>query len=44
MKLKCNHCSYEWEYKGLQLYYASCPRCMYKINIQKQVKGGIEKK
>ncbi len=38
MKLKCTNkkCNYEWEYKGNSPFYATCPRCYRKINIQKQ--------
>lgn len=33
MKLKCNNCKREWEYKGKATYYASCPNCLYKVKI-----------
>ncbi|MEM3769353.1 MAG: hypothetical protein QXE37_04885 [Nitrososphaerales archaeon] len=35
MKIKCQHCGHEWDYKGKSEYYASCPRCMYKVRIKK---------
>lgn len=31
--MKCQHCGYEWEYKGSAPFYASCPRCLYKVKI-----------
>ncbi len=34
MKLKCNNCKYEWEYKGKSKYYATCPRCLQKVKIR----------
>ena len=40
MRLKCNHCEYEWEYKGVSEFYAGCPRCKYKVNIKKGAKNG----
>ena len=40
MKIKCHHCEHEWEYKGNSDYYATCPNCHYKVNIEKnKVKG-----
>jgi len=41
MKLKCQHCNYEWDYNGYSDYYCTCPRCNYKVNVKKnQVKQG----
>jgi len=36
MKLKCSRkdCLYEWNYKGNQKFYASCPRCLSKVRIK----------
>ena len=31
MKLKCNHCKHEWNYKGKSDYYVCCPICHYKM-------------
>lgn len=42
IKVKCKRCSKEWNYKGNQEYYVTCPRCYNKVNIQK-LKGGIRK-
>ena len=36
MKLKCNNCKYEWEYKGLSEYYATCPRCLNKVKVKEK--------
>jgi len=33
--LKCQNCGNEWNYKGKKLY-ATCPNCLYKVNIKKQ--------
>jgi tRNA(Ile2) C34 agmatinyltransferase TiaS len=35
VKLRCPHCGHVWDYKGKSKYYATCPRCMYKVNIEK---------
>jgi len=35
MKLKCRKCKYEWDWKGKHKYYATCPRCLSKINVEK---------
>lgn len=29
----CEHCEYEWEYKGL-LGYATCPYCLNKTKVK----------
>ena len=33
--MRCYHCGYEWDYKGVAGYYATCPRCMMKVNLKK---------
>lgn len=33
MKIECQHCGYEWEYGGSSEYYATCPRCLYKVPV-----------
>lgn len=33
--LKCEHCGYEWEYKG-KLARASCPSCGQKVKVSQQ--------
>lgn len=40
-RIKCNKkkCGHEWDYKGKQKFYATCPQCLTKVNIEKwQVK------
>jgi len=29
----CQHCEYKWDYQGENEYYATCPRCRYKVRI-----------
>jgi len=44
VKVKCKHCNYEWEYKGIGRF-AACPRChltnelMGKDEFIKKLKG-----
>lgn len=33
VELACQHCNYEWDYQGENEYYATCPRCRYKVRI-----------
>lgn len=35
MKIKCQRCKYEWEYKGKSKWYTSCPKCRTSINVRK---------
>jgi len=35
-KIKCHHCGYVWIYTGEKNEYTPCPKCMYRVNIQKQ--------
>ncbi|MEM3048710.1 MAG: NAD(P)H-dependent oxidoreductase subunit E [Candidatus Bathyarchaeia archaeon] len=35
-ELNCQHCGYKWNYGGANLYYATCPRCRYKVKIPKE--------
>lgn len=35
MLLLCKYCNYEWSYGGSSTMYATCPRCHYKINVNK---------
>jgi NADH-quinone oxidoreductase subunit E len=49
--LICQHCDYKWDYQGDNEYYATCPRCRYKVkiseykaNILRQKKINIELK
>jgi len=33
VELACQHCNYKWDYQGENEYYATCPRCRYKVRI-----------
>lgn len=33
VELSCQHCNYRWNYQGENEYYATCPRCRYKVRI-----------
>lgn len=35
VKVICNNCEHEWNYKGSSRFYITCPRCYSKINIYK---------
>lgn len=35
MKLKCQRCGNEWEYKGKSEYYAPCSKCKTSVSIKK---------
>jgi Zn finger protein HypA/HybF involved in hydrogenase expression len=34
VKLKCQRCGHEWEYKGKRKYYTSCPDCKTSVKIK----------
>jgi ribonucleoside-triphosphate reductase len=34
MELRCEHCGYSWDYKGLGKFYATCPKCLWKVPIR----------
>jgi len=34
MLLECKRCGYVWNYKGKNKYYATCPRCLAKVNVK----------
>ncbi|PNV81239.1 MAG: hypothetical protein C0179_03730 [Fervidicoccus sp.] len=36
-RLKCPKCGYVWVYRGRSEYYATCPRCLRKVNVKKYV-------
>ena len=38
MKLKCQRCGHNWDYKGKSKWYATCPMCKTSVNIKKQKK------
>jgi len=35
LKVKCEKCGYEWDYKGDSEWYVTCPRCKTSINVRK---------
>jgi len=35
VEVRCHRCKYEWTYTG-KLWYATCPSCQIKVNIQAQ--------
>ena len=41
-RIKCHNpkCLNEWKYKGDSKFYATCPKCLHKVNIHKILKGG----
>ena len=34
MELKCNKCGNVWDYKGKNLYYATCSNCLRKVKVE----------
>lgn len=34
MKLKCKKCKNEWDYGGDSEWYATCPRCLFKVKVK----------
>ena len=34
LKLHCKKCDRVWTYKGASTYYATCPRCMTKVDVR----------
>jgi hypothetical protein len=36
MELNCKKCGNTWDYKGGSKFYATCPNCMFKVNISKR--------
>ena len=38
VKLTCQHCDYEWSYRGYSKFYATCPNCQFKVHIKKSKK------
>jgi hypothetical protein len=35
MKLKCQRCKHEWNYRGKNLWVTSCPRCHTSVSVRK---------
>ncbi len=44
VKLSCQHCGYVWDYRGEREYYATCPRCLYKVRIPEVKARGVKEK
>ena len=42
--LECQHCSYKWDYNGVNLHYATCPRCRYKVRIPEDMSKMLYKR
>lgn len=38
MELRCRHCGHRWSYSGKSKYYASCPRCLWKVPLRTKQK------
>ena len=36
MRLKCKRCGHEWDYKGKNPYYATCPFCLSKVKVKRK--------
>ncbi len=36
VELLCQHCTYKWDYHGENRFYATCPRCRYKVRISEE--------
>ena len=35
MDLSCKKCSNTWNYKGENIYWATCPKCLSKVKVIK---------
>ena len=44
MEMECQHCNYRWDYLGDNEYYATCPRCRYKVRIPEDKVGVLRRK
>lgn len=46
MKIRCGNpkCLYQWDYKGVNPFYATCPMCMRKVSLSEYKKEGEEPK
>jgi len=44
VNLKCQHCDYRWDYHGETEYYATCPRCRYKVKIPEDKVGMLRQR
>jgi NADH-quinone oxidoreductase subunit E len=44
MEMECQHCNYKWDYLGDNEYYATCPRCRYKVKIPEDKASVLRRK
>lgn len=44
MEMECQHCNYKWDYLGDNDYYATCPRCRYKVKISEDKASILRRK
>ena len=44
MEMECKHCNYKWDYLGDNEYYATCPRCRYKVKIPEDKANVLHRK
>lgn len=44
MEMECQHCNYKWDYLGDNEYYATCPRCRYKVKIPEDKAQSLRQK
>jgi len=44
MEMECQHCNYKWDYLGDNEYYATCPRCRYKVKIPEDKAAVLRRK
>ena len=42
--MRCQHCDYTWDYKGLNDLYVTCPRCRYKVRMPEDTARMLRKK
>lgn len=42
MRLLCQNCGYKWDYLGLSVWYATCPRCLRKVKVIKKSVLGVK--
>jgi NADH-quinone oxidoreductase subunit E len=44
MEMECQHCNYKWDYLGDNEYYATCPRCRYKVKLPEDKANVLRRK
>lgn len=35
VRLRCQRCGHEWDYKGKNRYFATCPHCRIYVSVKK---------